>query len=491
MLSLLNREGHCETMSETQVLNAWESLELVFEFCLENNLLPQANRAVCVASSFGGPSNRYPVHMILRQVVAKFGWSMTSDAMRTYLCPGDLSNIHEIEERIRTINILAGTIPREVEIEAFGVVLKFLRLKGSVIRWRSITESLHLHRVELWKSIIEIFDRICWGFRGKAIDSHQSVLSDQLVSLCETLDEKEIAAIVSAMKARNTSPAGLGPVLEKLRSTACRRIITLRTTRFLEEVQYVIRMKALPSGYIPRRIGYWGRLVSSEENWSSFISFTAGVISAEDVKPECVQRFQDLLAVIPSLSKERLNWMSSALVDRDANSKTEAIRSQIRNAVDHADDVLAEKVLVENVKFLEQKTSSVPANVPVKYDAETFAGMPKVQSFLMGAKMETRLTGYTSVVTARKFLKSFQGRLPQGIEGIAGGIGRRSYIHLKKPFMREREIWLQYRSDRTALRKAETELKTVQSRLRAPRVDGDQPETKKHKGNEGLISHYQ
>lgn len=115
---------------------------------------------------------------------------------------------------------------------------------------------------------------------------------------------------------------------------------------------------------------------------------------------------------------------------------------------------------VEELRLL---MGTPPPNVQVTFPG-IVTGVPQIDSFLAGSKMEYTLSRtFTGVPHARKVLLSFHRLLPSGVVATAGGHGRRAFIQLTKPHQAERKAHLDHRAKKVELSKFEKELGKLKS----------------------------
>lgn len=481
-------------LEESKVIgsNAWNHARALLQLTIEHNLVEQTSRGIKFMSRI---SDTPGVERVLTDCLSTFGWAAVGDALKMYLCPTDLAAVISVDGRLQTICNLNTLIPFEISCQGLDTVLNVLESKWSVLLkemggLHPLCSNKHSKKISgVWNNLITAlttFESKIKEDQLKKFDIEGFV--SRLIALVNKFGESEIEPFKSAL-AQTMTGAELTQY-RRVHNALEDRFHLLRTERFVREARLAAEgRKAGPSGN-----SSWDdplyRFSDSLPNWGSFLSLAVGVLSREPVSDKAVEQFQAFLSALPSFPKadidsimcnvdklEPISTGSTAL----SKVKETGSRIQVRMMlqIERERDLKTVHSLRGRVKELEQVTRVEPRNVKIRYKGISIPGYPSIGHFMDGNQIEERLTGFQSVVKARKVLKSFQSRLPPGVCGFAGGSGRNSFIKLTKPFAAERRIRDTYEANVRDLARTRAKLVATEGRLRRPvDCDKDQPAQK-------------
>lgn len=434
------------------------------------------------------------IEHIVHNAVSKFGWSLCEDMVTDFLCYRDVATMRSCESVVLTLSKLVQeyNIPRKLTLEVLQVIVGFVEKKeGFRAASKQEFSLLDMFRTDKkketaivcqWCTLLDIIEKIRTD--SSAADEVQDVdkLVDRLVQVIGRLKEDQLEKLEKGLKLGPRQGPYSFPDTQ-FRSAASKRRKKLQLAKFLEEADYIIENKSMRTKDFSCSDG-WGL----REQRGVFVNAACRVFSADVVDKTAQERFDSVLKIIPSLSKENM-----AVLLSDANREQLAGMHGptillIKQTIESAKILNEEKALRERIQKLEAATVVKPENVQVRYPGPFGSGNQEIERFMASEQMLKIVWGFRSVVTARKTLRSFRDSLPDGMEAEASGHGMNSFIRLQKPFSRERELWLKYKNDVAELGEVRKQLSALLKKL-SPRPVTSQNASKRLKTeNQGTSS---
>lgn len=426
------------------------------------------------------------IESTIHHMVSKRGWAQCEATVMDFLCNRDVPKMKSCESVILTLAKLVHErcIPRKLALDVLQMVVAFVEQKEGFnttpVRHSSVFDIMTPYEkkqdtvVGQWCTVLDILEKI--RADTSAADGAEAVdtLVGRLAVVIDKLKENELEDLEKGLR--------LGPKQgpysfpdAQFRSAASKRRGKLQLAKFLDEADFIIKNKSMKTKEF-YSIENWGL----PEQRGVFVNLACSVSSADVVEKTAKERFDSVLKIIPSLPKEDIAVLLCDSNRKESSGMHEPTILLIKQTIESAKLSSEEKSLREQIQKLEAATVVKTENVQVRYPGPFGSGFQEVERFMASEQTVRVVTGFNSVVVARKALRGFQNMLPAGMEAEAAGYGRNSFIRLRKPFAQERELWLKYKKDLTELGKARKQLSAVLKKL-TPRTVASQNPAKRLK----------
>ncbi|KAI0560982.1 Oxoglutarate/iron-dependent dioxygenase [Gracilaria domingensis] len=448
--------------------NAWRHTRYILEVAGLNGENSHITRAMKFASML---SDTQGIEEVIRVILSRHGWAQCEQAVTEFLSHANMPELKTCESHIGILFIVLSRHNTSSKFSQDGlqVVLSFLEKNNGL----TVQEEKPVSRTYFglnsygrgrkssspqWSMLLRIVEKV-WALASAANEGTSvETLMTRLAAVISNLKHEELKELEQAMKMtyEHASPSSLA----QIRTAISTRRRKLDLAQFLEVADDLIKNKCLSD---PLFATHWHPCQDNQqESPRSFVDLACSYFSGDTVEDIARTKFDSALMVLPNLPQRDINLLIDGANNAQLVGMHEPTATRIKQAALSVQLSREEDSLRAQIQGLESATAIQPRNVPVRYPGSY--GMTEVEVFMAGDKIETTVTGFGSVVVARKMLKGFQSSLPSGTHAVAGGTGKRSFISLRKPFYHERMLWLDYKKKMTELGAKRRQLTAVQQK---------------------------